>query len=257
MRVVPFVAALFLFSSQSSPQQSATVVQRDPQAVALLQGSLKTMGGAVPADSAATGSITIVAGSQTSTGTVRILSRGTDQSSEQITLPQSTNTLTYSRGLASETLDATAKSLSLERTATSQSVCFPLPFLAAALANADESVQYVALETLGQQSLQHLRIQNTFASQPNFQQFAGFATFDVWLDANTSLPQRISFIRRNGGGSTPSIPMDAYFSNYKTTSGLAYPTQINLSLNGTPWTTITITSVAFNTGLTDSNFSVQ
>src|SRR6266481_1211427 len=117
MRVVPFVAALFLFSSQSSPQQSATVVQRDPQAVALLQGSLKTMGGAVPADSAATGSITIVAGSQTSTGTVRILSRGTDQSSEQITLPQSTNTLTYSRGLASETLDATAKSLSLERTA--------------------------------------------------------------------------------------------------------------------------------------------
>ncbi len=147
--------------------------------------------------------------------------------------------------------------MAIERAVNSQSVCFPLPFLAAALSNSDESIQYVALETLGQQSLQHVRIQNTFASQPNFQQFADFAKFDVWLDANTSLPQRISFIRRDGGGAAPRIPLDANFSSYKTTSSVAYPTQINLSLNGTPWTTITISSVAFNTGLTDASFSVQ
>jgi hypothetical protein len=215
------------------------------------------MGGTVPSDSVATGSVTMVAGSQTSTGTIRILTRGTNQSSEQITLPQSTYSVTYSAGLASESINSSTASIPIERTVTSQSVCFPLPFLAAALANLDESIQYVALETLGEQSLQHLRIQNTFASQPDFQQFSGFATFDLWLDANTSLPQRISFVRRNGSGATPRIPLDAYFSAYKTTSGVAYPTQINLSLNGTPWTTITINSVAFNTGLTDSSFSVQ
>ncbi len=215
------------------------------------------MGGTVPADSVATGNVTIVAGSQTSTGTIRILTRGTNQSSEQITLPQSTYSVTYSGGLADETINSATASIPLERTVTSQSVCFPLPFLAAALANSDESIQYVALETVGQQSLQHIRIQNTFASQPNFQQFASLATFDVWLDANTSLPQRISFVRRNGGGSAPRIPIDAYFSNYKTTAGAAYPSQINISLNGTPWATITITSVAFNTGLTDSSFSIQ
>jgi len=215
------------------------------------------MGGTVPTDSVATGSVTVVAGSQTSTGTIRILTRGTNQSSEQITLPQSTYSVTYSGGLADETINSATASIPLERTVTSQSVCFPLPFLAAALANSDESIQYVALETVGQQSLQHIRIQNTFASQPNFQQFASLATFDVWLDANTSLPQRISFVRRNGGGSAPRIPIDAYFSNYKTTAGAAYPSQINISLNGTPWATITITSVAFNTGLTDSSFSIQ
>jgi hypothetical protein len=258
MRVSTIVASLFLIFSQSSSQQIAPVVQRDPQAVALLQTSVSAMGGAVPADSVATGSVTMVAGSQTSIGTIRILTRGTNQSSEQITLPQSTYSVTYSAGLADESINSAAPaSIPFERTVTSQSVCFPLPFLAAALGNPDESIQYVALETVGQQSLQHLHIQNTFASQPDFQQFAGFATFDLWLDANTGLPDRISFIRRNGSGATPRIPMDAYFSAYKSTSGVAYPTQINLSLNGTPWTTITINSVAFNTGLTDSNFSVQ
>jgi hypothetical protein len=246
-----------LFSSQSSPQQSTTTVQRDPQAVSLLQASLNAMGGTVPADSVATGSVTMVAGSQTSTGTIRILTRGANQSSEQITLPQSTYSVTYSAGLAGESINSATASIPIERTVTSQSVCFPLPFLAAALANPDESIQYVALETFGQQSLQHLRIQNTFASQPNLQQFASFATFDLWLDANTGLPERISFVRRNGSGATPRIPLDAFFSAYKTTSGVAYPVQINLSLNGTPWTTIAINSVAFNTGLSDSSFSVQ
>ncbi len=248
------VSLSFLVSPQLISQQT---VIRDQQAVALLQGSVRTMGGTAPTDSVATGNVTVVAGSQPSTGSIRILTRGTNQSSEQVTLPQSTYSVTYSSGLADETINSATTSIPLERTVTSQSVCFPLPFLVAALANADESIQYVALETLGQQSLQHLRIQNTFASQPNFQQFAGFATFDVWLDANTGLPERISFIRRNGSGATPRIPLEAYFSAYQITSGVAYPTQINLSLNGTPWTTITINSVAFNTGLTDSNFSVQ
>ncbi len=224
MRVARLVLS-FLFILTSSPgpnaQQSVNVVQRDPQAVVLLQGSVRAMGESVPTDSVATGNVTIVAGSRTSTGTIRILTRGTDQTSEQITVPQSNYTLTYSRGVAEETNNSAITGLAIERAVNSQSVCFPLPFLAAALSNSDESIQYVALETLGQQSLQHVRIQNTFASQPNFQQFADFAKFDVWLDANTSLPQRISFIRRDGGGAAPRIPLDANFSSYKTTSSVA------------------------------------
>ncbi len=249
--------SICLATSLAAQPPAAQSPQRDPQAVALLQASLKAMGGTVPSDSVASGNVTVVAGSLTTNGTIRVLTRGTNQSSEQTTLSSSTYTVIFSQGLADETINSTTTSIPLERAATSQSVCFPLPFLAAALANSGDSIQYVALETSGQQSLQHIRIQNTFASQPTFQQFASFATFDVWLDASTSLPQRISFARRNGGGSTPSISVDAFFSAYKTTSGPAYPTQINLSLNGTPWTTITITSVAFNTGLTDSNFPIQ
>jgi hypothetical protein len=164
MRVFPLAASLFLFFSQSSSQQTAPIVQRDPQAVALLQASVRAMGGTVPSDSVATGNVTIVAGSLTTNGTIQILTRGTNQSSEQTTLPSSTYTVIYSQGLADETINSTTTSIPLERAATSQSVCFPLPFLAAALANSDDFIQYVALETGGQQSLQHIRIQNTFAN---------------------------------------------------------------------------------------------
>jgi len=230
---------------------------RDPQAVTLLQGSVRAMGGTVPADSAATGNVTIVAGSLTSSGTIQILTRGTNQTSEQITLPQSTVTVIYSGGLANQTNNSVVTSLSVQRAATSQSVYFPLPFLSGALANSDMSVQYVALETLNQSSVQHIQLQNTYASPTNLQQFASFAVFDVWLDAVTSLPQRVSYTRRDASGASPGISVDTYFAAYKTISGVAYPSQINVSYNGTPWATITISSVSFNTGLTDSNFPIQ
>jgi len=51
-----------LFFSQPFSQQTAAPVTRDPQAVALMQASVRTMGGKVPSDSVATGTITIVAG---------------------------------------------------------------------------------------------------------------------------------------------------------------------------------------------------
>lgn len=252
-----FLVVFALFAQIAVAQQTTTSVQRDPQATALLQAAVNVMGGTVPKDSVAAGSIIIVAGSQTSTGSIQILTRGTNQSSEQITLPQSTTTITYSGGLADQTINSVTTGLSLERAATSQSVLFPLPFLAAALANSDVSVQYIALETLNQSSVQHILLQNSFASQPQLQQFAELAVFDVWLDANTALPQRISYVRRDASGAAPRIPLDTYFTAYQTISGVAYPSQINISFNGTPWATINISSVSLNTGLTDSNFPIQ
>jgi hypothetical protein len=251
------VSLVFLTSSPVVSQQTSTSAQRDSKAVALLQQSVLAMGGTVPTDSVATGSVTIVAGSLTSNGTIRILTRGTSQSSEQILLPESSTTVTYSGGFANQTVDSTTTGLSLERAATSQSVCFPLQFLAAALANPDVSIQYIGAETLNQSSVQHIRLQNSFASQPNLQPLANFAVFDVWLDANTTIPARISFIRREARGAAPRLPVDAYFISYQTISGFAYPSQINVSFNGTPWASFTISSVSFNTGLTDSSFSVQ
>ena len=260
MKLLAILPALFfVFPNPSGAQQSsaAPVVQRDPQAVALLQSSIHAMGGTAPTDSTATGTVTIVAGSETSNGTIRILTRGTNETSEQISVPEWTTTVIFSSGLAAQSVNSTTTTLSAQRAATCQSVLLPLPFLAAALANSDESIHYIGLENSGQQSLQHIRIQNTFASQTVLQQFADFAVFDVWLDATTSLPQRISYVRRDGGGAAPRIPVAASFTRYQTISGVAYPSGIQISFNGTPWATITISNVTFNTGLTDSSFPLQ
>jgi hypothetical protein len=81
---------------------------------------------------------------------------------------------------------------------------------------------------------------------------------NIWLDSATGLPQKISVVRQDATG--PAVPrflLDYYFSNYQIVSGTYYPFQINISLNGTPWTTITISGVKFNTGLSESDFPVE
>jgi hypothetical protein len=246
-----FVPALHLNS-----QQSITAPQRDTQAIVLLQASVRAMGGSVPSDSVATGSVVVVAGSLTSSGTVRILTRGTDQSLEQLSLPQSTVATIYSRGAADAMTNGTTQSLPLERTASCQSAAFPLPFLAAALANPDEAIHYVALETSGRAQLQHIRVWNTYASNFSLQFLSDFTTTDIWLDASTGLPKTISFIRREGGGASPRILLTVSYSNFKSTSAILYPNSIQVSINGTLWATTTIQSVSLNTGLTDTDFPV-
>lgn len=252
--IVLFSVAVYLPVVYGSPQ-ATTGAQRDAQAVALLQGAVHAMG-ATPSDSVAVGNVTNVPGSAASTGSVRILTRGTGQTSEQVTLPQSTTTLTYSGGLAAQTLNSVTTSLSLELAASSQSVLFPLPFFAGALANPDVSIQYVGLETLNQKSVQHIRLRNSFASRPKLQFLADFTITDLWLDASSSLPQKVSYFRRAGRASEPRFQIDVYFSNYQNVGSVIYPFLIQKQLNGSPVMTITISTVSFNTGLTDTDFPV-
>ena len=256
MRVILFLAVFSLLSSQSSPQQTAPPVQRDPQALALLQNSVRAMGANVPADSVATGNVVVVAGSLTSSGTVRILTRGIDQTSEQFTLPQSTQTVIYSRGTANTTDGANTQSLSLERTASCHSPSFPLPFLAAALANPDEALQYVGQETLGSARVQHLRIWNTFNSMSSLQFLLDFTVTDIWLDSSSALPVKLFYQQRVAQGAVPRIPVEVAYGDYRNLGGVLYPFQLAVSLNGTAWATITIQSVAFNNGLTDADFRI-
>jgi hypothetical protein len=255
MRVASLFISACLFLFQAAVQ-TATPVQRDPQAVALLQTSVKAMGGTAPIDSLATGDIVTVAGSLNSTGTIRILTRGTDQTSEQIQTASSF-TRVYSRGRASITAGGSLSTLPMESAVTTQSSCFPLPFLSAALANPDTAFKYIGLETLNGSSVQHIQFWNTFASIPDLQPLANLSHRDIWVDATSGLPQRVSFASRSSDGSGSSVPVDVLLSDYRNTNGILYPFSIQVSVNGTPWATISIQNVTLNSGLDDSSFLVQ
>jgi hypothetical protein len=237
-------------------QQSASAAQRDQQAIVLLQTSVRAMGGTVPSDSVASGNVVIVEGSLTSSGTVRILTRGTNQTFIQFQTTDVNWSVIYSSGQANR-VDATGTAvLSLELAASSQSLYFPFPFLSGLLSNPDFSLQYVGQESLDSSPANHIRVQNTYASSPSLQFLSDFTVADIWLDASTALPVRITLIRRNGGGSSPKTPISFSYSNYKTISGVQYPFSIQEFLTGTLWATTSIQSVAFNTGLTDSSFQL-
>jgi hypothetical protein len=243
-----------LFAQQST--QTATPPQRDPQAVSVLQQSFAAMGGALPADSVATGTVTLVEGSSTPEGTISISTRGIDQSIENITLPNDQRIVVYSRLAAAETRAGKTKVAPLELALSSQTPDFPLPLIAWALTSPDASTSYVGLEQVNGESFHHIRIWNALASIPTMQSRAEFSIRDIWIDATRFLPRKISYLRREAGGSVPRIPVEVSYTDYQQVSGILYPFQIQKNFNGTPWATIVITGVKLNTGLSDSNFPV-
>jgi hypothetical protein len=260
MRFVGFGLLLhlsFLSMSVSAQQavQPAPQPTRDPQAVATLQQSIAAMGSTVPSDSVATGTVTVVAGSETDQGTIRILTRADNETLEQLQTPLAERSEVFSQGQASEMVGTTATPLSLERAATAQCRDFPLPFLLALLNNPDEALTFIGAEQLDVATL-HIRATNTYASQKRTQFLAEFSTTDLWIDAKTLLSVKVAYVQRDGGGAAPRNRIEISFADYQNTAGVLYPRTIQRSWNGTPWMTITVQSVSYNTGLTDANFPV-
>jgi hypothetical protein len=266
MRInVPVIAAsllLIVSSSAQTPQtpqaptSTGTAVQRDAQAVALLQRSISVMG-VPPSDSTATGTVTTVAGSLTQQGTVTILTKGSNETSIQFQVPNNPWTVVFASGQASNVEPSQTTPYSLERAASSQCFYFPLPYLSGILNNSDYSIQYVGQETVGSSTANHIVVQNTFNSTPSYQFLSPFTVADIWIDSSNGLPVKIGMIRRDGGGSSPKIPISVAYSNYQTVAGVTYPYTIQEYVTETLWATTTVQSVTYNSGLSDSTFSVQ
>lgn len=264
MRVARLIVPLgfcSLFLSPCVAQQPVAppppAALRDPKALSIIQSAVNAMGAANPSDSSASGTVTITAGSATDSGTITILTRGSAQSAEQIATGNGTQKTVYSNGLANDSSQMAAKnSYSLELAASSQSTAFPLPLLSVLLSSPDSALQYVGLENIGDVACHHIQVWNTYASQPDLQFLSPFSYREIWIDAKTGLPLKIAYSMRDGSGATPSTAAETVYSNYQNVGGVLYPFQISRSLNGTPWMTISITSVSFNAGLTDSTFSI-
>lgn len=139
---------------------------------------------------------------------------------------------------------------------TSQAPQFPLVLFSAILNDPDTSMQYLGLKNVNGESLYHVKTWDSFASNPDLQPLSSFSTRDIWIDATSNLPQRISYIRRAAQGAVPGIAVDITFDNYQNESGVLYPREIQESVNGTAWATITIQSISLDRGLTDSDFPI-
>lgn len=249
--------SLILVTTSPALCQTSTVPTRDPQAVAVVQKALSAMG-TIPTDSTATGSVQIVEGSTSEAGTIQIETLGTSSTNETISLPSGQRIIIYSYGEAKETAMGNAVTSPLETVVTDQCADFPLPLLSSLYASADVAIHYIGAETLNGESVQHVEMWNTFATKPRIlQKLAAYSMRDVWFDSSTGLPVKIAYSRRTGGGAMPAIPVEVYFSSWKPVNGGLYPFQINKSYDGTPWQTITINSVAFNTGLTADQFQTE
>lgn len=252
-----FFSTLLIVAWFSSSPFAQDPAARAPQTIGILQKSFSTMGGTIPTDSTATGTVKVVAGSKTDTGTIRILTRGLKQSAEQVTTSDGALAEVYADGLARVGRGTKAEKKSLEFAATAQTPAVPLLLLAVALNNPDTLFEYVGLEVLDGSEVHHVRFKNSFQTNPQLRHLAEFSVRDVWIDATSSLPRKLSYERREGGGTADRIKMEISYSDYRSVDGVLYPFLIEKYLNGTPWTTITIQNVTLNNGLSDADFPVQ
>jgi hypothetical protein len=213
------------------------------------------MGGSAPADSKATGTISTTTGSQSETGTITILTRGTNQSLDQVSTPNG-GTVVYSKGVAGTVHDSSTSLFSAELALTAQSASFPLPLLAGLLGNPDSSSTFIGQETVQGVSAYHIQVTSTMASTPRLASLAKYSQRDIWIDASSKLVLRIAY-KDHANQTSPAVPVQLDFSDYSSISGVLYPHSIQKAINGTPWAQISITDVVINAGLTDSDFPVN
>jgi len=238
---------------------STTVVKapRDAQAVTVMAAAITKMGSTPPSDSTASGNLQLSAGSRVENGTLTILTRGMSETREQISVPSGQQLFTFADGLSSENLNGAGVARSAEIAASSQSAMFPLPLFASAYVSDDVALSYVGAETLNGAPVTHIRFWYTQGGKSSLQYLAKLSQRDVWLDAVSGLPVRVAYTRRAGSGAVPSVAITLAFGDYRLVNGYLYPFQIKKYVNGTLWATITIQSVAFNTGLTAADFTLQ
>jgi hypothetical protein len=238
-------------------QESQQTIQRDPQALAILQQSFAAMGGAVPSDSVAAGAVTLTEGSNTEKGGIKILTRGLHQSAEYIQLSDGERKTVYSR-LAGNADNRDRSGPSAPRFAPgNQSPHFPLVLVAGALTDPDMALRYFGQVELDGSNVHHIRFWKVFSAQPRLQPFAELTAKDIWIDSATGLPVKLAYEQREAAGAASRILVEVSYGEYRNFGGVLYPLSSQRSLNGTPWAAIYIHTVTTNTGLTETQFALR
>jgi hypothetical protein len=228
--------------------------ETDPRAI--LQASVTAMGGAAPFTSDATGTITITEGSTTRSGTLRTRTRGLKESNDTIDA-QTHEERIYNDGSALERQGDLTRSLSKELAAGTSSSQFPLVALQALLAEPDNVFEYVGREAVEGRQTNHVRVRNTFSSRPDLQPMSEVTARDLWIDTSTRLPVKLALRRFDGRGGTYAVPVAFVYSDYRSVGGKLFPFHVEQNLNGTPYASIAITSVTFDTSVSDDVFDVR
>ncbi len=254
-KTITVFASALLLTAAVSAQDSA--VKRDPRALLVLQHSLAAMGGTVPANSVATGRVSVTAGATVEEGDIRVVTRGVDYTALRIRTPQGERGLVYARGQAAQIDGDKLKTSNLEFAVSSQAPTFPLVIVAAALGNPDSALEYVPLENMGGKSSHHIRFWTNFSANPNLKHLAEFSKKEIWVDPASGLPLKLTYEQRAGKGE-PAVRFECSYSDFQTTGGVLYPFVVECSVNGTPWAKMRFDTVLLNSGqVTQNDFKVR
>jgi len=266
MKFQVFFCLFTLFPSVTSQvslgqsiSSSTAQVQRDPQAISVLNQVLTAAGGAAALaqtqDLTASGTITFNWADQDVAGTATLKARGTNQFRIQASFPDGIRVWTTNNGQRVEKeVDGSVIIAFYNLSTVFDNLQFPLAGVFAALQDSATNLTYVALESKEGSNVHHIRVTRGTLAIPSVQRTNQVASLDLFIDANTNQIRSVVTVASSNGSPGQTIPREIRYSDYRPASGFVIPFSITELIDGQQTFSIQITQVSFNTGLTDSDF---
>lgn len=235
--------------------------QRDPQALALLSQVLSNSGGssaiAAITDFTETGTITYSWANTAVPGTTTIKSRGMSQFRIDSQVPGGVWSAVVSNGAGVLNLpDGTSAAVAYQNTLNSGNLTLPIVAVYAAVQDTTVTVIDDGLVALGNGQAHQITVQQNLSSTADPSgQLSKDTKRDYFFDPSSlQLLQIQDIIPRNGLIGSGGVQHILSFSNYQVFNGISAPLGVTESADGQSTWSMSLSSVVFNTGLSDSDF---
>ena len=236
----------------------------DPQAVTLAAQSMAVLTGGTPVtDVTLVGTVTWISGSESVTGQGTLLAKGTADSSVALTsasvnrtdIRNNTGGLVQGEWVGS---DGSPTVYATHNCMTDPAWFFPT---LSSLSNSDPTLvlTYVGLETRSGASVQHIQAYHySYNKNPSAMAFTQkLGTVDFYLDATSSLPASVTYNIHPDDDASINLPVEVDFLNYQSVNGFQVPMHVQQYIQGGLMLDFTATSAVLNSGLPDSDFTIQ
>jgi hypothetical protein len=248
--------------AQTAPLSSTRALTLATQATTALTGGVPV------SDVTLNANVTWIAGSDNLTGIGTLQAKGNSESRVDLNLGDTTRTevratsdgIPQGEWIKPATASASAKPhpYATHNCWTDASWFFPALSSITQVSNPNYVFSYVGLEQHGGVSTQHIRVtqmvpqdaKGTLALQR-------LSAMDFYLEPTSLLPLAIAFKVHPDNDMSTDVPMEIHFANYQSVNGVRVPFHIQRMLNGTVVLDVVVTNAAVNTGLSDSDFSLQ
>ena len=253
-RLLPVICLLLIMPTVSLGQSS---VQRDQQALTVLEKSIATAGGTQQVSSiqnvTETGTVTYYWVGEPK-GTVTVKCKGLNQFRIDADLPDGKRSIVVN-GTGGSVAEASGSTSPIhpQSAADIGSMTFPFATLVAVIEESSTSLIFGGLVTHNGASVYDVRLQNVFTSQQDPSGLrAKREARDFYFDPETYLVVAIADQIYVGDR---DISHEVIYSDYKPENGVSVPLTITETANGVKGFTMQINQVAFNSQMNDSDFA--
>jgi hypothetical protein len=261
-RIVLVIFFLFGVSLNLNSQQASTTLQRDPQAVTLAQQSLAAMGGAQAlafTDCLAVGSVQSFKPDGTSVALPIVKkTKGTKMTRTEVQRPEGTRLRVVNGGTgAIQNPDGTIRRLFSNNTVAERIEHIPALSILSEWQSSNIEVRYVGTDTVNGSPAQVIALSFIPTSDPKWSAFYRSTTQTLfYIDQATAFVSKIQYQNFAENDSNVSEKIEIYFTNYRLVNGVQVPFTQTSYADGRLQSALTLSSVTFNTGLTDTDFSI-